>query len=351
MGQLRSQSCSQVNLQAEMSLPTISAIQRSSISRTTVITSLSGASSPSTSESSSSSGPSASTSSSFQSSPATSSSLTYGDATSYEPLSRTRPPNTELVTSSSPSATSLNVPANTSAGSTSVISGTSTSLAATSATGATTASQSALQSRSSLSWLTTTTFAGTVAGSFVLGALIAGVFVFGLLRRRSKRGHQVTENRYTPHHDHYACGGGKASAMSTVTTLAEPTYLSQQTEDAEASRRILCLTDQIDQHVENFYRNNKVHVDETIEAQISSYETRQMPNPLASCFEYATHPLVLIRHCLAFHVFCQTVAPGEDTELLLPPEIAGMVGEMYHKCLSSKTSRSRLSSRHPSGHC
>lgn len=341
MGHLRSQNCSRVNLRAEMSLPTISAIQESSTPRTTVITSLSSASLPSTSQSSLSSDSSTWASSSFQSSPAASSSSTRGDATSYEPLSRTQSPDTEFVISSSPSATSLNVPANTSARSTSVISGTSTSLAATSATGATTAGQSALQSESSLSWLTTATFAGTVAGSFILGALVAGLLVFGLLRRRSKRGHHVSENGYIPHHDNHAYGGGKASAMSTVTTLAEPTYLSQQTEDAEARRRILSLTDQIDQHVENFYRNSKVHVDETIEAQISPFETRQMPNPLASCFEYAAHPLVLIRHCLAFHVFCQTVAPGEDTELLLPPEIAGMVGEVYHKCLSSKTSRGK----------
>lgn len=216
----------------------------------------------------------------------------------------------------------------------------SSSAAASSSSAVAANSQTASQATSSHSWLTIGTFAGVVAGSFVTGAFIAGLFVFALLRKRSKRERHISQGRYVPDHD-YTYSGGKASAMSTVTTLAEPSFLPQQTEDAEARRRILSLTDQIDQHVENFYHSRKVHVDGMLEAKISSYETQQMPNPLAGCFELATHPLTLIRHCLAFHMFSQTVAPGEDTHLILPTDIAGIVGAVYHKCLSPSTSRGK----------
>lgn len=117
--------------------------------------------------------------------------------------------------------------------------------------------------------------------------------------------------------------------------------MPQQVEDAEVKRRILNLTDQIDQHVENFYHNRKIKTDRSVEERIARYETQQMPNSLTACFELATHPLALIKHCLAFHIFSQTIAPGEDTELILPAEIAGMVSAMYQRCLSPNTSRGK----------
>lgn len=175
------------------------------------------------------------------------------------------------------------------------------------------------------------------------GAFVAGLLVFALLKKRSKRSkpeHHIDRSTFSSSHD-LAYIGEKGSPMMTVTTLVEPNFLPQQAEDAEVKRRILNLTDQIDQHVENFYHNRKIQADAKVEAKIACYETRQMPNSLASCFELATHPSALIKHCLAFHIFSQTIAPGEDTELILPTEIAGMVSAMYQKCLSPNTSRGK----------
>lgn len=173
------------------------------------------------------------------------------------------------------------------------------------------------------------------------GFLTASLIAFILLKKRSKRDCYISQVGYYPSLDqaYYGEKGVPILTLTAAAAAADKHYLPQQAEDAQVERRILTLTDQIDQHVESFYSNRKINMDPNVEAKISAYETRQLPNPLALCFETASHPLVLVRHCLAFHIFSQTVGPGEDAQLILPPEIAGMISTMYHRCLSPTTSQ------------
>lgn len=216
------------------------------------------------------------------------------------------------------------------------------STSATSATSTIDPSNNLPHAQSSDSWLSIATFSGAVAGSFTAGALVAGLLVFSLLKKRPKpESERYTDRSTYSSNNDLAYIGAKGLPTVTVTALVEPGFLPQQLEDAEVKRRILSLTDQIDQHVEYFYHNRNIKADGNVEAKMACYETQQMPNSLAACFELATHPLALIKHCLAFHIFSQTIAPGEDTELILPTEIAGMVSAMYQKCLSPNTSRGK----------
>lgn len=122
--------------------------------------------------------------------------------------------------------------------------------------------------------------------------------------------------------------------MMEISSVGSFEFLPQQADDMEVQRRLSTILDQIDQHVENFYSNIIVPLNSTLEADLSRFETSQLSQPLAACVANTSSPTVLIKHCLAFHIFNLTVAPGKGTQPLLPPEIAGMVSAVYNKSLS-----------------
>ena len=186
----------------------------------------------------------------------------------------------------------------------------------------------------------TAAIAGAAVGCFIGGALIAAFACFLFFKRRSQHDRRTTGSSYviapTPTH-----GTEKDMPVVSVAPAGTFDFLPQQADDAEVQRKLSTVTDQIDQHVENFYSNRNIPLDATLEAELSRFETSQLPQPLAACFEYAASPTVLIKHCLAFHIFNLTLAPGEGTHPLLPPELAGMVGAVYNRSLSSSASKGK----------
>ena len=127
--------------------------------------------------------------------------------------------------------------------------------------------------------------------------------------------------------------------MVQVAAVGGLDFLPQQAGDAEVAAKLSTVIDQVDQHVENFYANNNVPLSASIEAELSRFETSQLPQPLAACFEVTGNPTALIKHCLAFHIFNLTIAPGEGTQPLLPPELSSMVAAVYNRSLSPSTSK------------
>jgi len=184
--------------------------------------------------------------------------------------------------------------------------------------------------------------AGAAIGCFIAGLLVAATAVFFLMRKRSNNRRYASPANYTPAAAH-PYGGEKGTPLVAIDPL--PTnasgldFLPQQADDAEVRRKLSTVIDQIDQHVENFYANRPVSLTAAMEGELSRFETSQLSQPLAACFDQATQPTVLIKHCLAFHIFNLTMAPGEGTAPILPPELASMVAMVYHKSLAPNTSK------------
>lgn len=127
--------------------------------------------------------------------------------------------------------------------------------------------------------------------------------------------------------------------MMSISSVGSFEFLPQQADDMEVQRRLSTILDQVDQHVENFYSKSIVPLNSQLEADLMRFETSQLSKPLAACFAHASDPTVLIKHCLTFHIFNLTVAPGTGTQPLLPPDIAGMVAAVYNKSLSPTSSK------------
>ena len=189
--------------------------------------------------------------------------------------------------------------------------------------------------------LGTAAVAGAAVGGLVAGALLAGLLTFCIFKRRSRRDRYVSRNTYIPAASP-AYGGEKGTPMVSITpAMAALDFLPQQADDGQVKQKLSTVVDQIDQHVENFYGNRGVRLDATMESDISRFETSELPLPLAACFQSSANPTTLIKHCLAFHIFNLTMAPGEGTQPLLPAEIAGMVTTMYNRSMSASASKGK----------
>lgn len=184
------------------------------------------------------------------------------------------------------------------------------------------------------------TVAGAAVGCFFAGLLIAGVLAFYFMRKRSTNKRYASPAHYVPAPAH-PYGGEKGTPMVAIAPVAAGNldFLPQQADDAEIRRKLSTVIDQIDQHVENFYANRSVPLTAAMEGDLSRFETSQLPQPLAACFEQSIQPTVLIKHCLAFHIFNLTMAPGEGTKPILPAEIAGMIGAVYNRSLAPDASK------------
>jgi len=204
-----------------------------------------------------------------------------------------------------------------------------------SASAATTFQQSTAGGKSSVS---TSALAGAAVGCFLAGVLIVALVSFFLFKRRAGRSTYTPRGAYIPSADP-AYGGEKATPMVSVAALGGFDFLPQQAADAEVRTKLSTVTDQIDQHVENFYTHQSIALNVNLKSELLRFETSQLPQPLAACFENAANPTVLIKHCLAFHIFNLTIAPGEGTQPLLPPELAGTVAAVYNKALSQSASK------------
>ena len=180
--------------------------------------------------------------------------------------------------------------------------------------------------------------AGAAIGCFIAGALIATLAAFFFFKKRSQRNRHAARSTYVPASEP-RFGGEKGTPLVAVAGVGGLDFLPEQADDAEIQRKVSTVIDQIDQHVENFYSNSSIPLNANVEAELSRFETSQLSRPLAACFEHAANPTTLIKHCLAFHIFNLTLAPGEGTEPLLPPDLAGTISAVYTKSLLPSTSK------------
>lgn len=219
-----------------------------------------------------------------------------------------------------------------------------TATAASSNTGAaTSAAQSGTSSPSPGRSNDTGAIAGAAVGCFVAGALIAALISFFIFKKRAKRNRNAARGAYVPGSEP-RYGGEKGTPMISVAAMGGLDFLPQQAADAEVRTKLSTVIDQIDQHVENFYNNRSIPLDANLESELSRFETSQLAQPLAACFENATNPMLLIKHCLAFHIFNLTVAPGEGTQPLLPQDLAGTVAAIYNRTVSHSASKGMFNS-------
>jgi hypothetical protein len=173
--------------------------------------------------------------------------------------------------------------------------------------------------------------AGIGVGCAVGGAFLALVIGYLFFRKREKRHYRRRSSRTQRSH-----AGFVADKEAATTAVAQqPTVdddldrlLPQEADDNTVRKKAATLFDQLELHVENYYRDVKVTITPTMESELSRFSSRHLSEPLVAFLNSTSRPRELIKHSLAFYVLSLTSATGESTRSLLPPEIVEMVSTL-----------------------
>ena len=179
---------------------------------------------------------------------------------------------------------------------------------------------------------------GTVAGIVIataLGlALLTFLLTFWIMRRRKSGNRSV---RAHPS-DHQTFEMAKQNQASLSSSPLEPdiplpsqtsqgqgaleSYLPQPADDATVCNNVKTMLDQIELHVENFYRRNSEPGTSIPESEIQMFESRRLPESLISMLKRNAHTdaLPLIKHTLVYHTVSAVTTNGNAGTTLLPSE-------------------------------
>ena len=180
---------------------------------------------------------------------------------------------------------------------------------------------------------------GAVAGIVIAVALGLAVLTFlatFLIMRRQqhskgkRRSHMSKDSRglelSTPRDRNSTATPTKPlpTQTSSVSEAYEP-YLPQSADDRTVQQKAKSTLDQIELHIENFYRNSPSSAARPDDAGLALFNSPYLPAPLASLLPRSKNRVNIMKHALAQSVTSSISPSASTTQSLLPPEYANTV--------------------------
>lgn len=104
--------------------------------------------------------------------------------------------------------------------------------------------------------------------------------------------------------------------------------LPQQADDATVQSRFSTLYDQIELHIENFYKDSSPVIPPATEGALSRYDTPFLSSPLAAYLEGSPRVTTILKHVLSYEITMTAVTPMPGRRGLLPAEILSALHEV-----------------------
>lgn len=201
---------------------------------------------------------------------------------------------------------------------------------------------------------------GAVAGIAIAAALVSALATFLatflIMRRRRNSGREQdyramnekskVGSRVTKHESPRAepKTTRKTEACSIPSTVES--YLPQSADDKSVQDRVRILQDQVELHVENFYRNYP-DVSSARAApgkDVAFFDSPTLPNPLSVSLAQSKNAVYLIKHVLA-HSITSSISPRPGSESSLLPTEFVLVPLAAETGRGSKTGKSMIRGR------
>lgn len=175
------------------------------------------------------------------------------------------------------------------------------------------------------------TNAGVIAGAAVgaaVGAAIITFLITFMFLRKKKQNHRR-------HEKHRSGSGGLSTytekalpkdpsqggdAVSAVSTWQK--HLPQSADDTTIRSSVKTLFDQVELHVENFYRDVAVQITETLQAELLRVDSPHLPESIVDLLPRARSQTALIKHCLLSYVVASISTDDNSVQSLLPTDYA-----------------------------
>jgi hypothetical protein len=190
--------------------------------------------------------------------------------------------------------------------------------------------------------------AGIAIGTCILGAAIALVAAFFLFKRR-KRSSTSGLSAYDSSPELVALSKGPTPYIQEISQVSAPNaaaavvvkrdmdltdlsrssdflagVLPQTADDQTVRSKVSMLFDQIQQHVENFYRDVHASITPSMENDLTRFGTPGID--MKELLQSASMPTVAIKHALMGYVL-RITSPEGDESTLFPSDVVGVGGK------------------------
>jgi hypothetical protein len=169
--------------------------------------------------------------------------------------------------------------------------------------------------------------AGAAVGCLVGGALIAGILVWLIMstrykKRRSRAG--FAQRREGSSNNYYEKPPPAGPSLGGAAGAGWEQHLPQSESDNTIRTSVKALFDQIELHVENFYRNATVSMNPEMQAEIMKIDSNYLPDSVVGLLPQTKTPTMLIKHCLAQLIVSRITPDSETSASFLPADFVAL---------------------------
>jgi hypothetical protein len=87
---------------------------------------------------------------------------------------------------------------------------------------------------------------------------------------------------------------------------------------------VKALFDQIELHVENFYRNAAVSISPEMQTELMKVDSNHLPDSVVGLLSQTRTPAMLIKHCLAHLIVSRITADNDAPASFLPADFVAL---------------------------
>lgn len=171
--------------------------------------------------------------------------------------------------------------------------------------------------------------AGVAVGAAVGAAILTFLITFLLLRKKNKKSRR--------HREHRSGSGGLSTytekalpkdpspgADAVVAAAAWQRHLPQSADDKTIRSSVKTLFDQVEVHVENFYRDAAVRMTEDLQAELLHVDSPHLPESVVALLQRVRSQTALIKHCLLSYIVASITTDDDSVPSLLPADYAAL---------------------------
>ena len=162
------------------------------------------------------------------------------------------------------------------------------------------------------------TVAGIVVGAAIGIALLTFLATFAIMRRqrqsKNKRRLRFSEDRRG------VALGRPQHQGSTGVSRTRDSYLPQSADDRTIQQKVRSTLDQIELHVENFYRNSSSSALRPDNKELAVFDSPHLSASLASLLPHSRNKLSIIKHALVQSVTSSISPTADSARSLIPTE-------------------------------
>ncbi len=178
--------------------------------------------------------------------------------------------------------------------------------------------------------------AGAAIGAAVVAAVLTFLITFMFLRKkhdrdRRHRKHGSGSDGFTTHTEKALPKDPSPGGDAMLAGPVWQKHLPQSVDDKTVRASVKTLFDQVEVHVENFYRDSAVPMTEALEADLLRVDSPHLPESIVALLPRARSQTALIKHCLLSYIIASISTDDNSVQSLLPSDYA----TLPHLCLAT----------------